>query len=59
MDIKTAVISFILGVLSRTLGNYLYSHLVLKFRRSKKDYMPEILKDTNSWLTSGEYAGEL
>lgn len=50
------IISFLAGLISGVLGNYFYDKLRFKFRPKKKDFLPTILKDENSWINSN---GEL
>lgn len=44
-------LSYILGFISGIASNYAYAHLTWKFQRSKKDTIPNILKDKN-WTKS-------
>ena len=44
------VIGLIIGIITGVIGNYVYDLLGAKFKLKKRDHLPRILSDTNSWI---------
>lgn len=47
---KSFITGLVLGIITGIAGNYAYDFLRVKFKLSKRDHLPRILSDTNSWI---------
>jgi len=52
IDPFSILIAFVVGFVAGIFANFIYGQLCLKLRKKKGEYLPKILRDTESWKTS-------
>ncbi len=52
MSIGSFIVGLILGIITGVLGNYVYDLLTTKFKFKKRDHLPRILADNDSWINN-------